>query len=689
MKKLNIFAKISSTILFLGMIVSCGNSNAVPEHTHEWDEGTITKEATCYSEGEKTYHCKFSGCQQTNVESIQKKEHTWDEGVITTQPTCHTEGVMTYTCQVAQCHATRTSTLPTTNHDFTGAGELVKVPDLLEDGILEKHCSYEGCDEVERSSVAAHADYLEQYSKYGTQYSSWQFGELDTFDPTDTTTSISFEPLVHDDVHGYYSYGGVIVDEAKVAVSDKYLMISYGFNFDRNDIDVNASIRFNGKENETRIKGYLVLVNKEGKVSGSEAIEATASIWEFETTTAIHLEKNCSLALFLYSVGTGEASGELEFTITAKCIHTWNDGVITVKPDCMHNGVKTYTCIKCEQTKEETLPKGGHDYHGVITKVPSLTEKGVTKFTCSICGDSYEEDIAPGKLNIPLTVNNTSARGDEVDSNRWIVDNVAHIEVSDVYEHYKEGDIWRGGLFVDTSIKFELGETYSLSYDLFNHREEDEISYQLCIQQGEFDHFVIAPVTLYQSEHVTQEFTVTTESTELFRLFFRFGNVVNELEISNLEIVKANSDPSVHNIALTDSNTIGRFDRGAKGNRWINDGKLHIQITETDYEDWPGGAFVNTGVAWKKGMSYKVEFDMFNHNTTKYYEACIQDGKFGDRFFVDPIRKTDENATISETFIANRDPLAGEEGSGYIWIFIRFGTQKNEVELSNLVIYEL
>lgn len=37
---------------------------------HDWDDGQITKEATCSVPGEKTFHCKRDGCNETRVEPV-------------------------------------------------------------------------------------------------------------------------------------------------------------------------------------------------------------------------------------------------------------------------------------------------------------------------------------------------------------------------------------------------------------------------------------------------------------------------------------------------------------------------------------------------------------------------------------------------------------------------------------------
>ena len=126
------------------------------EHTHTWDEGKITKEATCTRKGEKTYTCSACGATKTEeiplsehkevkdaaVESTctkagktegshcsvcgkilkeQKetplKDHTWDEGKITKASTCTKKGTKTFTCTV--CGKTRNQEVSVVAHKFT------------------------------------------------------------------------------------------------------------------------------------------------------------------------------------------------------------------------------------------------------------------------------------------------------------------------------------------------------------------------------------------------------------------------------------------------------------------------------------------------------------------------------------------------------------------------------------------
>lgn len=82
---------------------------------HTWDNGVITKEATCKEEGSKTYTCSI--CGDTKTEAIPKKDHTWDEGKVTKKATCTEDGLKVYTCK--SCGETKEEVLKATGHQHT------------------------------------------------------------------------------------------------------------------------------------------------------------------------------------------------------------------------------------------------------------------------------------------------------------------------------------------------------------------------------------------------------------------------------------------------------------------------------------------------------------------------------------------------------------------------------------------
>ena len=112
--------------------------------SHTWDNGSITKAATCKETGVMTFTCTTCSATKTEVIpqtnnhsfsqwtkendathkrtcSVCSKEettsHSWNSGQITKQPTCKETGVKTYTCSV--CGGTKTESVEKlTNHTY-------------------------------------------------------------------------------------------------------------------------------------------------------------------------------------------------------------------------------------------------------------------------------------------------------------------------------------------------------------------------------------------------------------------------------------------------------------------------------------------------------------------------------------------------------------------------------------------
>ena len=67
--------------------------------------------------------------------------------------------------------------------------------------------------------------------------------------------------------------------------------------------------------------------------------------------------------------------------------HLFDDGVVTKEPTATENGVRTFTCTRCGETRTESIPKLDcpHDYQLQVV-APTCTEDGYTLHVCSICG---------------------------------------------------------------------------------------------------------------------------------------------------------------------------------------------------------------------------------------------------------------------------------------------------------------
>lgn len=74
--------------------------------------------------------------------------------------------------------------------------------------------------------------------------------------------------------------------------------------------------------------------------------------------------------------------------------HDWDDGVVTTEATDDADGVMTYTCNRCSETRTEVIPARGHQYdEGVVTVEATCTEDGVKTFTCATCSATYTESI--------------------------------------------------------------------------------------------------------------------------------------------------------------------------------------------------------------------------------------------------------------------------------------------------------
>lgn len=71
----------------------------------------------------------------------------------------------------------------------------------------------------------------------------------------------------------------------------------------------------------------------------------------------------------------------------ANCKHTWDSGEITTPSTCEKDGVRTYTCSKCNTTKTETIKATGHTYTEVERSTDFKEKKATVKSKCS-CGET-------------------------------------------------------------------------------------------------------------------------------------------------------------------------------------------------------------------------------------------------------------------------------------------------------------
>ncbi len=83
----------------------------VAPHDHTWDSGTTTA-ATCTTAGKTVYKCTVEGCTETKTEEIAALGHDWDEGTVTKEATKNETGEKVSACKNEGCGETKTEVIP-------------------------------------------------------------------------------------------------------------------------------------------------------------------------------------------------------------------------------------------------------------------------------------------------------------------------------------------------------------------------------------------------------------------------------------------------------------------------------------------------------------------------------------------------------------------------------------------------
>lgn len=361
-----------------------------PALGHAWDVGKITKEATCSETGVKTYTC--SRCGGTKTEDIPKTKHDYEEHVVKA-PTCTEKGVSYYVCKNCGLTTSRHQT-PATGHIHTEVRNQ-KDATYKENGYTgDTYCKDCGkkleTGTVIPKLVEKEHDYgewvLDQAptcKKYGARHricKNCGDREVDVLDKVDHSWELVSTTPATCTIGEIQHYKCSVCGETK----DVTLSNPLGeHSWDEGKVTKKATCTEDGE------KTYTCTVCNTTK---TEVIPATGHQ---------HKEvKNAKKATCTEDGYTGDTyckdCGEkLEAgSVIKKLGHTWDNGVITKEATETEEGIKTYTCKNCGETKTESIPKTEHQWdNGKVTKEATCKEEGSKTYTCSICGDTKTETI--------------------------------------------------------------------------------------------------------------------------------------------------------------------------------------------------------------------------------------------------------------------------------------------------------
>ena len=144
--------------------------------------------------------------------------------------------------------------------------------------------------------------------------------------------------------------------------------------------------------NTTHYNIYLDKMNNDGTYQRAQTIhyaENNSTLSLEEGKYRICLQSTNSN----YRTDDGNAwrytDGDWQYFEVSTDNHIWDAGVVTREATERENGICTYTCTLCGDTKEEIIPALPHKHsYDAVVIAPTCTEKGYTTHTCA-CGDSY------------------------------------------------------------------------------------------------------------------------------------------------------------------------------------------------------------------------------------------------------------------------------------------------------------
>lgn len=406
---------------------------------HEWSKkGTVTQEQSCENPEITTYKCErtdiWPACKATKqVETKPALGHTWDEGKVTKEATCSETGVKTYTC--TRCGGTKTEEIPKTKHNYE---EHVETPATCTSrGVSYYVCKNCGLTTSKKQTPATGHIHTEVRNKKDATYTDDGYTG-DTY-CKDCSKKLETGTMIPKLVEKEHDYGEWVLDQAptckKYGVRHRICK-----NCGDREVDVLDKVDHSWELVSTtpvtctigEIQHYkcsvcgetkdVTLSNPLGEHSwdnGKVTKEATCTEDGEKTYTCTvcnttktevipatghqHKEvRNAKKATCTEDGYTGDTyctdcNTKLESgTVVNKLGHTWDNGVITKEATETEEGVKTYTCKTCGETKTEKIPVTSHHLdQGTITKKATCTENGEKTYHCTDadCDKTYVETI--------------------------------------------------------------------------------------------------------------------------------------------------------------------------------------------------------------------------------------------------------------------------------------------------------
>lgn len=368
------------------------------------------KDPTCAEYGKDQYKWSNSSSGTfTFFVQIDKTPHQYQS--VTTPPSCASYGYTTYICIVCG-----DAYVVYQNSEWSEWSEVFPAgidPSMVESKTQYRYADYETVQSTEPSLSGydqISSTWIETDSGVITYASSWPSGFDKThslYDQYNKTPKAASETqttkvVVSSETAGYIYYhwcrgtytGGPINRLTSQTKTSEFKAFHAFFDtrsasrYDNNGTDGNPSRYFpNGSICKDSYWYYPITVNRQTYTEYQKEFTygrwGSWSDWSDTAVTANDTRQVETRALYRYATAP---SGT----------HSWDNGVITTTVSCTEDGVKTFTCTACGETRTEILVSKGHQYQKT-TVAPSCTAEGYIKYVCTVCGHTYNDNVVSPK----------------------------------------------------------------------------------------------------------------------------------------------------------------------------------------------------------------------------------------------------------------------------------------------------
>ena len=337
----------------------CSVCNAViseqetlPVKEHIFDNGKITKNATCTENGVKTYTC--INCDETKTKIILAGHDAVADRAVAA--TCTTPGLTVgIHCSVCDAVIKEQKVVPATGHSYD-AGRVTKQATCSENGVKTYTCTICGETKSETISKKDHTAVIDK----AVSATCTSAGKTAGSHCSVCNTIITEQNVVSPTGHSYDT--GKVTKAATCTVtgvktytctkckSTKTETISAtGHSYDTGKVTKAATCTVTG------VKTYTCAKCKSTK---TEIIPATGHT----VVTDKAIAKTCTKAGKTEGSHCSVCNVVIKEQETLRATgHNYDNGKVTKKATCTANGVEIYTCTVCKATKTETIKATGHN----------------------------------------------------------------------------------------------------------------------------------------------------------------------------------------------------------------------------------------------------------------------------------------------------------------------------------------